>query len=1022
MSRVFLAEETRLSRQVVIKVLPPEMGAGVNAERFEREIRVAARLQHPHIVPLLTAGASGDLLYYIMPYIAGESLRARLIRQGELPVGEAVRITRELVDALAYAHRNGVVHRDIKPENVLMSEGHAVVTDFGVAKAVSASSGGQLTSLGLALGTPAYMAPEQAAADPHVDHRADLYSIGVVAYEMLAGRTPFAAASPQAMLAAHITQAPDPLEQHRRSVPPALSAVVMRCLEKHAADRWQSATEVSAQLESIPLETSGGHAPTGAQPAASSGTEAAIRRGHPLRVTALFLAASAGVLGLTYFLVQRLGLPDWVFTAAVALLLLGLPIMVLAGLQERRRARARTGDMTVATPAGLAPWTSWRRAMVGGAMAFAGLGVLATGYTAMRLLGIGPVGTLVASGVLEEREPLILADFENRTPDSTLGQSLTEAFRVDLSQSPTLRLVDPGSLVETLERMERRGPAALNPALAREVAERMGVKAVVVGQIDPVGRGYVLSASLVGAGDGRILTAVRESAEDEGSLLRAIDQLSRKLRERIGESLTTIRADPPLEDVTTGSLAALRKYTAANRLIESDRGEEAVPLLEEAVALDTGFAMAWRKLAVIMGNFELSPTREAAAATRAYEHRDRLPAIERNLTVGYYHGFVSDDPAKVVAAYRAVLEIDPDNYIALNNLAIALTDQRRFVEAESLALRTTRFSPGSPGWLNTVQAQLAQGKQDEARATLEVYRRQAPASPWPELLSTGVALAARDFDSAESRLLALRARKHDSQFFNRVVRGNLAILLEQRGRIAEARRMLDERLQVTVAERLPWESLRTTSRLARLDAMYGRDPRAGAATLKAGVERTPLGSLAPHDRPYVDLISAYVAVGQLDEARRLHREYESQVPETMRRTDLRGPSAAGAVAAASGETQRALALYREWYERDGNCFSCGSYEMGQLFDRLGQPDSAIAAYSRVVGATTLDGLRFAQNYSYAPSLKRLGELYEGRGDRAKAADYYGRFVELWKHADPELQPTVKEVRTRLAQLSQEPGG
>ncbi len=1022
MSRVFLAEETRLSRQVVIKVLPPEMGAGVNAVRFEREIRVAARLQHPHIVPLLTAGASGDLLYYIMPYIAGESLRARLIRQGELPVAEAVRIVRELVDALAYAHRNGVVHRDIKPENVLMSEGHAVVTDFGVAKAVSSSSGGQLTSLGLALGTPAYMAPEQAAADPHVDHRADLYSIGVVAYEMLAGRTPFAAASPQAMLAAHITQAPDPLEQHRRSVPPALSAVVMRCLEKHAADRWQSAAEVSAQLESIPLETSGGHAPTGAQPAASSGTEAAIRRGHPLRVTALFLAASAGMLGLTYFLVQRLGLPDWVFTAAVTLLLLGLPIMVLAGLHERRRAQARTGGMTVATPEGLAPWTSWRRAMMGGAMAFAGLGVLATGYTAMRLLGIGPVGTLVASGVLEEREPLILADFENRTPDSTLGQSLTEAFRVDLSQSPTLRLVDPGSLIETLERMERRGPAALNPALAREVAERMGVKAVVVGQIDPVGRGYVLSASLVGAGDGRILTAVRESAEDEGSLLGAIDQLSRKLRERIGESLTTIRADPPLEDVTTGSLAALRKYTAANRMIESDRGEESVPLLEEAVALDTGFAMAWRKLAVMMGNFELSPTREAAAATRAYEHRNRLPAIERNLAIGYYHGFVSDDPAKVVAAYRAVLEIDPDNYIALNNLAIVLTDQRRFAEAESLALRTTRISPGSPGWLNAVQAQLAQGKQDEARATLEVYRRQAPASPWPELLSVGVALAARDFDSAESRLLALRARKNDSQFFNRVVRGNLATLLEQRGRIAEARRMLDERLQVAVAERLPWESLRTTSRLARLDAMYGRDPRAGAAVLKAGLERTPLSSLAPHDRPYVDLISAFVAVGQVDEAGRLLREYEAQVPETMRRTDLRAPSAAGAVAAATGEAQRALGLYREWYERDGNCFSCGSYEMGQLFERLGQPDSAVAAYHRVVGVTTLDGLRFAQNYSYAPSLKRLGELYESRGDRAKAAEYYGRFVELWKKADPALQPTLKEVRTRLAQLSQEPGG
>ncbi len=285
MSRVFLAEETRLSRQVVIKVLPPEMGAGVNAERFEREIRLAARLQHPHIVPLLTAGASGDLLYYIMPFIAGESLRAKLAREGELPVAEVARILREVTDALAYAHRNGVVHRDIKPENVLMSEGHAVVTDFGVAKAVSASSGSSLTSLGVALGTPAYMAPEQAAADPHVDHRADLYAVGVLAYEMLCGRTPFVAATPQGMLAAHITQAPEPVLQHRRTVSPALNSAIMRCLEKRAADRWQSAAELAAQLEAA-TTPSGGHLPTGGGPAVSSATEGAIRQGHPGRVAA----------------------------------------------------------------------------------------------------------------------------------------------------------------------------------------------------------------------------------------------------------------------------------------------------------------------------------------------------------------------------------------------------------------------------------------------------------------------------------------------------------------------------------------------------------------------------------------------------------------------------------------------------------------------------------------------------------------------------------------------------------------
>ena len=249
MSRVFLAEEARLGRQVVIKLLPPEMGAGVNVERFEREIQLAARLQHPHIVPLLTAGASGDLLYYVMPFIAGESLRVKLAREGELPIAEAVRILREVVDALAYAHGNGVVHRDIKPDNMLLSEGHAVVTDFGVAKAVSASSGGGHRSprSGVALGTPAYMAPEQAAADPHVDHRADIYAVGALAYEMLAGRPPFTA--PIAAGAARRADHPDAgaaWRSYRPPVPPALNAVVMRCLEKRAADRWQSAARAGA--------------------------------------------------------------------------------------------------------------------------------------------------------------------------------------------------------------------------------------------------------------------------------------------------------------------------------------------------------------------------------------------------------------------------------------------------------------------------------------------------------------------------------------------------------------------------------------------------------------------------------------------------------------------------------------------------------------------------------------------------------------------------------------------------------
>src|SRR5574341_765261 len=189
----------------------PELTVGASIERFEREIQVAAKLQHPHIVPLLSAGSSDDLLYYIMPYVEGESLRARLAREAELPVAETLRILRDVLDALAYAHRHHVVHRDIKPDNVLLSEGHALVTDFGVAKAVADSTGRQtLTSLGVALGTPLYMAPEQATADPHADHRADIYSLGATAYEMLCGRPPVTGRPARGALAGGVREARDP--------------------------------------------------------------------------------------------------------------------------------------------------------------------------------------------------------------------------------------------------------------------------------------------------------------------------------------------------------------------------------------------------------------------------------------------------------------------------------------------------------------------------------------------------------------------------------------------------------------------------------------------------------------------------------------------------------------------------------------------------------------------------------------------------------------------------------------------
>ena len=1020
MSRVFLAEEVRLGRQVVLKLLPPEMGASVNVERFEREIQLAARLQHPHIVPLLTAGAHGDLLYYVMPFITGESLRVKLAREGELPVNETVRILREVVDALAYAHRNGVVHRDIKPDNILLSEGHAVVTDFGVAKAVTASSGGaSLTSLGVALGTPAYMAPEQAAADPHVDHRADIYAVGALAYEMLAGRPPFTAPTAQALLAAQITQVPEPVSQHRRTVPPALNAVIMRCLEKRPADRWQSAAELVPQLE-LASTPSSGTVPVTAAPVISTGTEQAIRRGHPLRVAGWFLLASMVVLGLVLLLVRRLGLPYWVLGGAGALLAVGLPVMLATGLHERRRALARTGASAAASPSGLDGWLTWRRALLGGGLAFGGLAAAAVVYTAMRLLGIGPVGTLVASGVLKDREPLVLADFENRSADSTLGPSLTEAFRVDLSQSPTMRVLDAASIADALRRMEQSTGAALSMPLARDLAVREGIKAVVSGQIDPVGKGYVLSASLVNAADGHVLTAVRETAEDDQRLLGAIDRLSKKLRERVGESLVSIRSNPPLQQVTTGSLPALRKYSEALRLEEADKVEDAVATLKEAVALDTGFAMAYRKLAVQYGNLGGHEADQIAAATRAYAHRDRLPELESDLASGYYHQFVDYDADAVVASYRAALSVDPDNSVALNNLAVQLARRRQYAEAESLAIRASRVGRSSAFTMNAVVAQIAQGHYEAATASIARFAAVAPGSPTLMLIRANLALSQGDYPAGVRLLEQLRAANRASPEWQANTGTALARVSRLTGRVAEAEQYFREAMAADEARGSPGEYLSAAAELAWMEVDLRAQPDTALAIVAAALARHPLDGLPALDRPYSQLAIAYLRAGKPDQARKLWREYQDAVTPTLREGDVAYPLAEGMMAEADHRMDAAATIYQAWYQRSGLCGVCGLFDLARLADQAGRADSALALYERAFAVTNYNRYN-VDAVQLPPALKRAGELYEAKGDRAKATRAYQRFVDLWKDADPALQPGVREIRARLGRLATESG-
>ena len=248
MATVYLARDSRHDRPVAIKVLRPELAASLGADRFLREIRVAAHLQHPNILALYDSGEATGFLYYVMPFVEGESLRARLDREQQLPLPDAIQLTCEIADALQYAHTHRVIHRDIKPENVLIQEGHALVADFGIARAVSEAGGDKLTETGMAVGTPHYMSPEQALAGEHLDGRADQYSLACVFYEMLVGQPPFDGPNAMAILARQSMESVPSLQVVRNSIPDEVEDAVMRALEKTPADRFANVRDFAEAL------------------------------------------------------------------------------------------------------------------------------------------------------------------------------------------------------------------------------------------------------------------------------------------------------------------------------------------------------------------------------------------------------------------------------------------------------------------------------------------------------------------------------------------------------------------------------------------------------------------------------------------------------------------------------------------------------------------------------------------------------------------------------------------------------
>ncbi len=1013
MSRVFLAEETALKRKVVIKVLPPEMAAGVNKERFQRETQLAASLQHPLIVPILTAGVAegedSDILYYVMPFIDGQSLGDKIEREGELPINDAVRIFRDVAEALARAHESNVVHRDIKPDNVMLSGNHAMVTDFGIAKAVSAShdeTQGGLTQFGMALGTPRYMAPEQAAGDPQVDHRADLYSLGVMAYEVLTGRLPFEATTPQAMLAAHVSATPDPIAMHRSSVPIGLADVVMRCLEKRPADRWQSAAELAAAFDGMTGSTSAVMAGT----TGAFNVEAFVHGSHPLKVAGVFALGGAAFVAVAYLVMMQFGLPDWTLSGSIVLAVLA--VLMATG----------TAWSTGRGPSKL----TWRRTrtVLGGA--FGVFAAALIGYSAMRALGIGPMGTLVASGLLNEQDRIVLAQFDNGTNDSTLAETVTELLRIDLAQSPTVTLLEGQQITSALRRMERDPSSVVTFELASEIAEREGAKAVVGGEIRSLGADYVVSVRLVAASTGETLAAARETAKG-GAIVEAVDRLSASLRSKIGESLKSIRGDAPLDQVTTASTEALRTYARALRVNDQGQPDRAITLLEQAISEDSTFAMAYRKLAVLLSNQKQEPERADSAFTIAYELRDRLTERERYLAEAAYYTYVDQDLDAARDAYTSLLDNYPSDPTALNNLALNYRSAGRVVEAEELYRRSINFGSATPTTFgNAIPVQYDLGMVDTASASLDRLESQYPGHPQGIGFRAAFESARFRYDEAEQSLQDLRNAQLGNPAIQFQVLAQLANINFVRGRIDEGKRSLWEALDVQEEAGFAFipqpRPLFEAMVEGIIDLWYREDPTAAVTRLDRARQQIGYDTLPPEQRDLIQIADLYARAGRPDRARELIADYEATLEPDATQDDRSAQlwGAYGTVAFAEERYDEALRAFQSARETSPGCPVCWFLEVGQTFDRLGLPDSAIAALESYLETPML--YRVQQDaFNLGAVLSSLGQLYEQTGQTDRAIETYDRLLTLWENAGENLQPRVSDLRGRVARLVSEKG-
>ena len=876
MAVVYLAQDVRHGRPVAIKVLRPELARELGAERFLREIRRTAQLHHPHIVQLLDSGEAGGLLYYVMPYTEGGTLRQRLAREKQLPIAESVSIARTVAEALDHAHHQGLIHRDVKPENILFTEGEACLADFGIARATERAVDESSTSAGIVRGTLAYMSPEQASGARDYDARSDVFSLGCVVYEMLAGVPAFVGPTPEAVLAQRLVHAPRDLRVYRPSVSAALEAVVRKALELAPADRFWTAGEFAAALDR------------------AGGPESRPRQ----------LVAAAG---------------RWV--------------------------RARPSAAALATIA----------ALIGG--------VLLLRATIDPPLRLG------------ERDWILVADFQGPSDEPTVAPAVRELVTAELNQSRVAGTVTRQQLNAVMRLAGVAETTHVDAKLARQLAFRSAVRAIVVGSVQPIGDNrYSVAVHLVRADDGRDLRSVATAATEQ-ELVSAIGGAVRELRRYLGEHRKAIEATLPLREAATPSFRAYQKYVEA--AIRAQRGNPAgsTALLREAIAIDPQFASAWALMGV---NYFAAQQLDSAqlAFGRALAMPGRLTVAQQYRLRGDVAYTIDYDIPAAIKWYGLYLAEYPRSVGGRSNRALyrsAVGDYEGAVADLRDAIRANPFGPAQAqtSVFNLAVMLVSLGRVDEAQ--LVARDLQPPFLPAAELV---IAVARGRWDEVASLSAAVEANAKGPALVRLLGTTGHASALAARGSSAAAARVLDSARNATTGSAARWYD-RSAVLLALAAGLKPASPAPGGGpdTSLAGALTRALRAAAAGDTMAARREFAFVAAARPNE-RALLGHGPALVQARIAAAGGRWREVTGALAGASlvGEhdatvPDRVSSLEIRWL-------------VATAYAAQGQLDSAVLHMERAIAPERVPPGHLALRGLVWPAAnQKLAEWSAARGDR-----------------------------------------